>query len=110
MLCDCAILQEGLKVLLAKGLCIQFYQQGDEFVRANAGNKLMVIADQIRYLQQQAQKCLQDAKRDADLHHAACNMVKKAGMMYYLYKRPSGQRYFSMISPQVSFEINLMSF
>lgn len=75
-------------------------KKGDEFVRANAGNKLMVIADQIRYLQQQAQKCLQDAKRDADLHHAACNMVKKAGMMYYLYKRPSGQRYFSMISPQ----------
>lgn len=75
-------------------------KKGDEFVRANAGNKLMVIADQIRYLQQQAQKVLQDAKRDADLHHAACNMVKKPGTMYYLFKRPSGQRYFSMISPK----------
>lgn len=30
--------------------------QGDQFVRANAGNKLMIIADQIRYLQQQARK------------------------------------------------------
>ncbi|XP_072041014.1 uncharacterized protein C1orf50 homolog [Amphiura filiformis] len=74
-------------------------QKGDQFVRANAGNKLMVIADQIRYLQQQAQKVLEDAKRDADLHHAACNVVKKPGTMYYLYLRPSGQRYFSLLSP-----------
>lgn len=30
--------------------------QGDEFVKANACNKLTVIADQIRYLQEQARK------------------------------------------------------
>ena len=72
-------------------------------MKANAGNKLMVIADQIRYLQQQAMKVLEDAKRDADLHHAACNVVKKPGNMYYLYKRPSGQVYFSLLSPKVSF-------
>jgi len=75
-------------------------QRGDDFVRANAGSKLTVIADQIRYLQEQARKVLEDAKRDADLHHAACNIVKKPGTMYYLYQRPSGQKYFSIISPQ----------
>jgi len=75
-------------------------QRGDDFVRANAGSKLTVIADQIRYLQEQARKVLEDAKRDADLHHAACNIVKKPGNMYYLYQRPSGQNYFSIISPQ----------
>ena len=30
--------------------------QADEFIRANAGNKLTVIADQIKYLQAQARK------------------------------------------------------
>lgn len=33
-----------------------FFFQGDEFTRANACNKLTVIADQIRYLQEQARK------------------------------------------------------
>ncbi|XP_030632768.1 uncharacterized protein C1orf50 homolog [Chanos chanos] len=78
----------------------QQVQKGDEFVRANACNKLTVIADQIRYLQEQARKVLEDAKKDADLHHAACNVVKKPGNMYYLYLRESGQRYFSIVSPK----------
>ncbi|XP_030584431.1 uncharacterized protein C1orf50 homolog isoform X1 [Archocentrus centrarchus] len=80
-------------------------QKGDEFVKANACNKLTVIADQIRYLQEQARKTLEEAKRDAELHHAACNIVKKPGNMYYLYQRPSGQKYFSIISPKMQLEI-----
>nr|XP_057911696.1 uncharacterized protein C1orf50 homolog [Doryrhamphus excisus] len=75
-------------------------QKGDDFIKANACNKLSVIADHIRYLQEQARKVLEEAKRDADLHHAACNIVKKPGNMYYLYERPSGQKYFSIISPK----------
>ncbi|KAM4613854.1 uncharacterized protein C1orf50 homolog [Polymixia lowei] len=75
-------------------------QRGDDFIKANACNRLTVIADQIRYLQEQARKVLEDAKKDADLHHAACNIVKKPGNMYYLYQRPSGQKYFSIISPK----------
>ncbi|XP_047439504.1 uncharacterized protein C1orf50 homolog [Mugil cephalus] len=75
-------------------------QKGDDFIKANACNRLTVIADQIRYLQEQARKVLEEAKRDADLHHAACNIVKKPGNMYYLYLRPSGQKYFSIISPK----------
>ncbi|XP_069333910.1 uncharacterized protein C1orf50 homolog isoform X2 [Eulemur rufifrons] len=75
-------------------------QKADEFIRANATNKLTVIAEQIQHLQEQARKVLEDARRDADLHHAACNMVKKPGNIYYLYKRESGQQYFSIISPK----------
>ncbi|TRY93090.1 hypothetical protein DNTS_008617 [Danionella cerebrum] len=78
----------------------QQVQKGDEFIRANACNKLTVIAEQIRYLQEQARKVLEDAKKDAELHHAACNVVKKPGNMYYLYMRESGQQYFSILSPQ----------
>ncbi|XP_073459480.1 uncharacterized protein C1orf50 homolog isoform X2 [Aquarana catesbeiana] len=78
----------------------QQVQKADEFIRANACNKLMVIAEQIRVLQEQARRALEDAKRDADLHHAACNVVKKPGNIYYLYERESGQRYFSILSPK----------
>nr|XP_054368908.1 uncharacterized protein C1orf50 homolog isoform X2 [Mirounga angustirostris] len=74
--------------------------EADEFIRANATNKLMVIAEQIQHLQEQARKVLEDAHRDADLHHIACNIVKKPGNIYYLYKRGSGQQYFSIISPK----------
>ncbi|XP_047420552.1 uncharacterized protein C1orf50 homolog isoform X2 [Sciurus carolinensis] len=75
-------------------------QKADEFIRANATNKLTVIAEQIQHLQEQARKVLEDAHRDADLHRVACNMVKKPGNIYYLYKRESGQQYFSIISPK----------
>lgn len=74
-------------------------QNGSEAVKYNAGNKLRTIADQIRYLQEQAEKVLREAKRDADLHHAACNLVKKPGTVYHLYRRPSGQKYLSILSP-----------
>uniref|UniRef100_A0A8C5NWY9 Expressed sequence AU022252 n=1 Tax=Jaculus jaculus TaxID=51337 RepID=A0A8C5NWY9_JACJA len=75
-------------------------QKADEFIRANASNKLTVIAEQIQYLQEQARKVLEEARRDADLHHVPCNMVKKPGNIYYLYRRESGQQYFSIISPE----------
>ncbi|XP_010958062.2 uncharacterized protein C1orf50 homolog isoform X2 [Camelus dromedarius] len=75
-------------------------QKADEFIRANATNKLTVIAEQIEHLHEQARKVLEDARRDADLHHVACNIVKKPGNIYYLYKRESGQQYFSIISPK----------
>ncbi|XP_057640668.1 uncharacterized protein C1orf50 homolog [Chionomys nivalis] len=75
-------------------------QKADEFIRANATNKLTVIAEQIQHLQEQARKVLEDARRDADLHHVACNMVKKPGSIYYLYQRESGQQYLSIISPE----------
>lgn len=44
---------------------------------------------------------LDEANRDADLHHVACNIVKKPGNVYYMYRRESGQRYFSILSPKV---------
>uniref|UniRef100_A0A8C4KE79 Chromosome 1 open reading frame 50 n=1 Tax=Dromaius novaehollandiae TaxID=8790 RepID=A0A8C4KE79_DRONO len=74
--------------------------QADDFTRANACSKLMVIAEQIRHLQEQARKVLDEANRDADLHHVACNLVKKPGNIYYMYRRESGQRYFSILSPK----------
>lgn len=75
-------------------------QTADAMVKATACSKLSIIAEQIRFLQQQAHKVLVEAKQSSDLHHAACNFHKLPGHVYYLYERPSGQRYFSMLSPE----------
>lgn len=74
-------------------------QKADECTRSVAGSKLGVIAEQIKFLQEQALRVMQEAKVNADLNHAACNMVKKPGNIYHLYQRDSGQKYLSIISP-----------
>lgn len=78
----------------------QEIQKADSFVHANVSNKLQVIAEQVRFLQEQARQVLEEAKENVDLHHVPCNFVKKPGSIYYLYNRSTGQRYFSIISPQ----------
>lgn len=40
------------------------------------------------------------AKRDAQLHHIACNFTKVPGHVYHLYEKPDSTRYLSMLSPQ----------
>lgn len=75
-------------------------QNADECTRSVAGSKLGVIAEQIKFLQQQAMRVMKEAKLNADLNHAACNMVKKPGNFYHLYQRDSGQKYLSIISPK----------
>nr|XP_039253671.1 uncharacterized protein C1orf50 homolog isoform X2 [Styela clava] len=82
-------------------------QQADSSVKAAAGSKLRAILDQMKMLQEQAARVLEEAKRDAELHHAACNFRKIPGKLY-LYKRESGQTYFSMLSPEVFTIIILM--
>lgn len=74
-------------------------QTADVQVKNNACGKLMVIAEQIRFLQQQAMKILEESDQNKDLHHAACNFKKVPGHVYHLYRRSSGQTYFSMLSP-----------
>jgi len=74
-------------------------QKADECTRSVAGSKLSVIAEQIKFLQRQALTILEEAKLNADLNHAACNMVKKPGNLYHLYERDSGQKYLSILSP-----------
>lgn len=75
-------------------------QQADERTRSVAGSKLSVIAEQIQFLQQQAAKILEETRLNAELNHAACNMVKKPGTVYHLYQRDTGQKYLSILSPQ----------
>lgn len=76
------------------------FLQADDFVSATTCSKLQVIAEQVRFLQNQAKSILMEAKQNRNLHHVACNFKKVPGNTYYLYKRPSGQEYFSMLSPK----------
>lgn len=64
-----------------------------------------MIAEQMRFLQQQAERVLIEAKNYTSIHHAACNFVKHPGNIYHLYQRESGQIYLSMLSPEVGVRI-----
>lgn len=75
-------------------------QQADNFVQANACNKLSTIAEQMKFLHRQALQVLKDAKRDNELHHVACSFKKVPGKLYHLYKKEESESYFSMLSPE----------
>lgn len=74
-------------------------QKADALIVDVASEKLRIIAEQIRVLQEQAQTIMADAKRDADLHRAQCNFVKRPGKIYHLYRKANDTLYFSMLSP-----------
>lgn len=74
-------------------------QKADALIVDVASEKLRMIADQIHALQEQARAILADAQRDAEMHRAACNFVKRPGKTYHLYRRADGALYFSMLSP-----------
>jgi hypothetical protein len=76
-------------------------QEADEVLTAVVGDKLSLIADQIRQLQEQARKVLDAAQRDVELHRAECSFKKRPGTVYHLYRRRGGENrlYFSMLSP-----------
>jgi len=62
--------------------------------------KLKLIANQIKQLQDEAHRVLEQAQRDQDLHTAECNFKKQPGRIYHLYQKAGGKNYFSMLSPQ----------
>ncbi|VEN64746.1 unnamed protein product [Callosobruchus maculatus] len=74
--------------------------QADTFARANAKNKLEVIGRQMKNLQELMNDVINETKLNSELNSAACNFVKKPGHIYHLYQRPSGQKYFGMLSPE----------
>merc|ERR1712241_1464326 len=68
-------------------------QTADKFTRATAGSKLSVILEQ--------------AQRDKEINHMACNFKRIPGKLYYIYRQKfhmqntgNGKPYMSMISPE----------
>lgn len=74
-------------------------EMADQAIASHAGARLQVISDQIKKLQEQARQVLEKARADQDLHRVKCNFKRIPGKIYYLYARPDGSRYFSMLSP-----------
>eukprot|EP00116_Pleurobrachia_bachei_P008145 sb/3468407/ len=85
----------GYLVELAKEVSI-----ANTTVKAGACSKLEIIAQQIRFLQEQARQVLLDASTDEMITKASCNFVKKPGKIYHLYKKPDGKPYMGMLSPE----------
>ena len=76
-------------------------KDSNEHVKNIALNKLDVIGEQIKFLQNQAKEILEEAARNSELHKIPCNFVKVPGTIYHLYQRPqNGEKIWSMISPQ----------
>lgn len=46
-------------------------QKADDFTRSNVCNKLQVIAEQVRFLHEQARRILEETKEAESLHHLA---------------------------------------
>lgn len=75
-------------------------EAADATIGLVVGGKLDVIREQMRALQEQARRLLEEAREASLLHRAACNFKKVPGRVYHLYRRPSGELYFSMLSPE----------
>lgn len=75
-------------------------QRADETLATMTGGKLAVIAEQIQKLQEQARALLERARRDAELHRVRCSFEKKPGGVYHLYRKASGDLWFSLLGPE----------
>ena len=75
-------------------------QEADKLLGVVVSGQLDVIADQIRSLQAKARELLQRAEMNAQLHRAACNLKKRPGHIYHLYRRSEQEIYFSLLSPE----------
>ena len=71
----------------------------DQMLNLQVNNKLALIADQIRGLQETAKLILETAQRDQMLNRADCNFSKKPGKIYHYYIKSHGNNYLSMLSP-----------
>merc|ERR1711931_230987 len=78
--------------------------QADSHIKASTTQKLKQIHKQIQFLQHQAVNCLEEAKRDKELHTAACNIKKRPGHKYYFYEKVTKagveEKYLSIMSPK----------
>lgn len=73
-------------------------QEADRILNLRASAKLQIIAEQIKSLQAQARVILDEIQRDQSLHRAECHFVRRPNQVYYLYRRPQGSLYFSLLS------------
>jgi hypothetical protein len=74
-------------------------EQADQMVSNRLTSQLQIIADQVKALQDQARRILEQAHEDQRLHHARCAFRRIPGQVYHLYEEMDGSLAFSMLSP-----------
>lgn len=74
--------------------------RAEAMLNTRTSAKLRVIADQIKALQAEARKALDEARDEQALTRADCAFKRIPGKLYHLYRKASGQTYFSMLSPE----------
>jgi hypothetical protein len=74
-------------------------EQADLWIASNASAQLGVIAEQIAALRDKAQRVLEQARANAELHRAEARFPRHPGHIYHLYEREPNARYWSLLSP-----------
>ena len=74
--------------------------EADQMLSLQVNNKLSLISNQIKGLQNAARQILETAQRDQMLNQAACNFKKIPGKIYHLYDKSAGKQYISQLSPK----------
>jgi hypothetical protein len=82
-------------------------EQADQWLAATASAKLQVIAEQMQALRDAAERVLEKAQRDAELHRAEARFKRYPGRTYHLYARAGAEHgagqatahYWSLLSP-----------
>lgn len=64
-----------------------------------ADARLRGLAEQVRALEAEARRVLEETHRSLELHRVECRFTKRPGHVYHAYERPDGSRYLSMLSP-----------
>lgn len=76
-------------------------EKAQEAIKNTVNTKLDVIVKQIRSLQEEAQRIVDEAKENIELHKVSCNFEKRPGETIYLYEKESNNTlYFSRLSPE----------
>lgn len=75
-------------------------EQADKLINTRVNAKLQVIATQIKNLQDEARRVMEQANQDQVLHQAQCHFKRIPGNIYHLYENEQGLSYFSMLSPR----------
>jgi hypothetical protein len=73
--------------------------RAESLLSARTGAKLRVIADQIKALQAEARKVLDEAREERVLTRAECSFKRIPGHSYHLYRKADGTCFLSMLAP-----------
>ncbi len=74
-------------------------EKSEETIKINVKGKLDLILKQIEALKNEAREIIKKAHEDVELHKIKCGFSKIPGESIYLYKKKSGELYFSRLSP-----------